>query len=100
MEDSREHNAGEGEVVESFEGGVESFVIAGKAPEACCPCETAFDDPTAGQQDEAAFGHGVLDHLEPDAVLLGRLDCGLAGIALRSEEHTSELQSLRHLVCR
>src|SRR5262245_64232129 len=23
-----------------------------------------------------------------------------AGIALRSEEHTSELQSLRHLVCR
>src|SRR5437899_9792308 len=25
---------------------------------------------------------------------------GAAGLALRSEEHTSELQSLRHLVCR
>src|ERR1039458_10602062 len=36
-------------------------------------------------------------------VSISALTCGLAalaGIVTRSEEHTSELQSLRHLVCR
>src|SRR5436853_3420403 len=48
-------------------------------------------------------GHGL--HLH-DLVGTGRPDeigddaVGLAGVARRSEEHTSELQSLRHLVCR
>src|ERR1039458_1550311 len=45
----------------------------------------------------------------PELALANRLDCSGSGgcgcsadlsVALRSEEHTSELQSLRHLVCR
>src|SRR5262245_13738296 len=32
--------------------------------------------------------------------LLPLLTVGMSNFALRSEEHTSELQSLRHLVCR
>src|SRR5205814_9416128 len=34
------------------------------------------------------------------AVILWSLASGGSGLAARSEEHTSELQSLRHLVCR
>src|SRR6266550_6930837 len=34
------------------------------------------------------------------AVLDARRTCGLARAAIRSEEHTSELQSRLHLVCR
>src|ERR1039458_10581795 len=37
----------------------------------------------------------VASNLVPESATLG-----LIGGALRSEEHTSELQSLRHLVCR
>src|SRR5438045_8125413 len=55
--------------------------------------------------DEGAFG----DHFEPlpaddleRALRQARADAfaGKRGRHLRSEEHTSELQSLRHLVCR
>src|SRR5262245_64229289 len=37
-------------------------------------------------------------HHDEVAVLLA--DAGAVGVGHRSEEHTSELQSLRHLVCR
>lgn len=76
------HDAGEGEVVKAFECDVESFVVAGNAAEASGPGEAAFDDPTARQENEAAFGHEVLDNLQPDAVLPGGLGRGLAGVAL------------------
>src|SRR5262245_63932049 len=45
-------------------------------------------------------GHAAANHAGPAVVLsfvIAGFACGLAG---RSEEHTSELQSLRHLVCR
>src|SRR5205814_9200064 len=41
-----------------------------------------------------------LSDLEPQVALPPRPDNVRAISALRSEEHTSELQSLRHLVCR
>ncbi len=40
------------------------------------PGEASFDDPTTRQQDEASFGHGVLDHFQSQAVLL----CGFCGV--------------------
>src|SRR5438045_8641264 len=39
------------------------------------------------------------DHLEPGA-WLDIAQCSGSIVEMRSEEHTSELQSLRHLVCR
>jgi hypothetical protein len=57
--------------MKTFEGGVEPFVISGKAAEPCRPGEAAFDDPTAWQQHEASFCHGMLDHFEPQAMLSG-----------------------------
>src|SRR5947199_5644050 len=40
-----------------------------------------------------------LPHRRPGAVAVDTLT-GLRSLRVRSEEHTSELQSLRHLVCR
>src|SRR5262245_63665033 len=42
----------------------------------------------------AAQIDAIFEDIEVAAVKIGMLACG------RSEEHTSELQSLRHLVCR
>src|SRR5258705_8988011 len=41
-----------------------------------------------------------LEHHARAAVDEGRADGSASGFYQRSEEHTSELQSLRHLVCR
>lgn len=57
--------------MESFERCFEPFVVPRQSSEACCPCEASFNDPSFGQQHEASFCHGVLDHFEPDAVLFG-----------------------------
>ena len=42
------------------EGVWQTFVVTGEATEASHPAEAAFDDPTPGQEDEAAFGFGCL----------------------------------------
>src|SRR5437899_4770862 len=48
-----------------------------------------------------AAGPGVLGDVEEDALGPVHLDFEPADpLLVRSEEHTSELQSLRHLVCR
>src|SRR5262245_64384380 len=59
--------------------------------------EQAIEVP-AGALDLVEFDHVALraELLRPLLRELGRKD----EIAFRSEEHTSELQSLRHLVCR
>src|SRR5947199_3006763 len=44
-----------------------------------------------------AIAHAIDKQTLVDKVLVG---LGKAGTTMRSEEHTSELQSLRHLVCR
>src|SRR2546422_2091275 len=46
------------------------------------------------------FGPPVEERMGSRAFLGYYLLCGLGGAALRSEEHTSELQSRLHLVCR
>ena len=60
----------------SFEGLWESFIVSGEASEACDPGKGTFHDTSAGQEHEAPFCHGVLDHFEPYALLL----CGIGGI--------------------
>src|SRR5262245_63417319 len=44
------------------------------------------------------FAHQMDARVRDEAA--DRLDAALGGMQARSEEHTSELQSLRHLVCR
>jgi hypothetical protein len=82
FEDFAEHEACEGEVVEGGEGLGEAFVVSGQAAESCGPGEASFDDPSTRQQDEAAFGLRVLDHLQVNAVPGGRAVSGLSGVAL------------------
>src|ERR1700736_5564186 len=77
-----EHEGGEGEQMKTFEGGVEPFVISGKAAEPRRPGEAALDDPTAWQQHEASFCHGVLDPFEPQAMLFGGFSSVGAGVTL------------------
>src|SRR3712207_7087297 len=45
-------------------------------------------------------GRPVTWHDLPPGEVLARLDAGTPDAALRSEEHTSELQSRQYLVCR
>jgi len=99
MDDAGEHDAGEAEVVESFEGGVESFVVSCETAEAGSACVAAFDDSSARQEDNAPFRHRVLDDLEADAVLLGSLCRCLAGVALIDTGHNDGVAGhLLHLL--
>src|SRR5690606_4135719 len=51
-------------------------------------------------RDEVELVKGASHEFELDAFLQGRLTPVFFGTALRSEEHTSELQSRENLVCR
>ena len=66
----------------SYQGLRHPFVVAGEASEACRPGEAAFDHPTTGQENEAAFGLRVLNHCQFDAMGGSRLLCGLSGVPL------------------
>ncbi len=61
FEDSAEHEAREGEVVEGGEGLGETFVVSNQTAESRGPGEASLDDPSARQQDEATFGLRVLE---------------------------------------
>lgn len=50
-----------------------ALTVAREASKARSPCEAALDHPASGQQHETAFGLGVLDHLQLNAVALCRL---------------------------
>jgi hypothetical protein len=70
---SGEHEACEGEGVESVEGCSEALIVSGESAEACGPGEGAFDHPAAWQQGVAALGHGMLDDFVLDPMLTGDL---------------------------
>src|SRR5260370_11011883 len=82
FEDSAEHEASEGEVMEGGGSLRESLVVSGQSAEAGGPGEAAFHHPAARQQHETAFGLCVLDHLQLNAVLGGRALGGFPGVAL------------------
>src|SRR5205814_10117181 len=64
--------------------------------------------PQAGQQFPPGGVQGTVqpharrtvDHVNNLVAARGNVEKGRPALARRSEEHTSELQSLRHLVCR
>ena len=66
-----DHEAGEDDVMKSFERSVEAFVVSHESAESGSSGEASLDHPMARQKHEAAFRQGVLDHFEPDAVALG-----------------------------
>src|ERR1035441_10826062 len=76
-------------------GDGDSGVEAGSEVSRSCDRRGPSLQPTAAGQDASASSAGrrrVIDFLHPET--------RSPGSAYRSEEHTSELQSLRHLVCR
>src|SRR6201989_321952 len=79
FEDSAEHEAREGE---GGEGLREACIVSGQSAESGGPGEASLDDPSAGQQDEAAFGLRVLDDLQLNAVPGGRAVGGFSSVAL------------------
>lgn len=68
FEDFAEHEASESEVMEGGEGLREALIASGQPSEARGLSEASLDHPEAWQQDEAAFGFGVLHHFQLDAV--------------------------------
>jgi hypothetical protein len=68
--------------VVSGEGLAQSFVISGKSAETSGPGEASLDDPSSWQQHEAALCLGMFDDLQLNAMLSGRVGCGLTGVAL------------------
>src|SRR5262245_28171948 len=70
-----------------------SAVMRAQRPADAAPCVAAFAEslPFADQSFDAAMAFATIEHWQDP----------FAGLReMRSEEHTSELQSLRHLVCR
>src|SRR5258708_27219666 len=63
-----------------------------RPPDSTCPAGLVLSGPTRRQPDGRLSGEGQR-RLRPGAD-------GKAGLRQRSEEHTSELQSPDHLVCR
>src|SRR5579875_3055698 len=57
--------------MKSGEGFCQALIISGQPAEAGSPGKTALDHPAAWQQDEAAFGLGMFDDLQLDAMLFG-----------------------------
>ena len=81
--------------MEIGEGLCASLVVFHEPSEASGPCEGPLDDPSSGQEDEAAFGLWQLDDLERDAMFGGRC-CGLlACITLIDEGDLDALGGLR-----
>src|SRR5262245_64381357 len=65
--------------------------------DACCFAYGDQGGTFNGNAFATAVGCAVLEEIAKPGFLAGVVE---AGAHLRSEEHTSELQSLRHLVCR
>src|SRR5262245_62648876 len=89
------NSSGRGSIAVSLRGGRRRALRSAEAREALA--DDAVDPLEVGAQDRGPVGR---EPIRPAAVL-GRqaLDQAARLEARRSEEHTSELQSLRHLVC-
>src|SRR6187455_2924620 len=83
--DSGEPEAGESDEMQSCQGFRQSFIVPGEAAEPGSPGEEPFHNPSTGQQNEAFASFRQLDHLQADALVLGRRGWPLASIALVDE---------------
>ena len=66
-----EHQAGEGDEVQSSHGLWQPLVVLDQSPKPRRPRQRAFHYPPARQQHEAALGLRVLYHLKPNAASFG-----------------------------
>src|SRR5262245_64509216 len=64
------------------------------------PYTTLFRSPPSGASDRFPLRQPLRDECGAFLIVATVQDAQVATIKNRSEEHTSELQSLRHLVCR
>src|ERR1700730_6540504 len=59
-----------------------ALIVASQATKPCRPGKTALHDPSAWQQDEAAFGLWQFDHLQAYSLLASSLSRLITGVAL------------------
>ena len=70
-EEVSKHDAGQGEEMKSRQGLCQSLLVSGRATEACGAGKTAFDHPSARQQNQTAFGLGMLSDFQLNSMLFG-----------------------------
>src|SRR5262245_62790803 len=80
----------------SHDDAVRVVVITGAGRGFCAGLELSLENIQASRERKNSSRNAALDDLN----WVGRWVLALTGCDKRSEEHTSELQSLRHLVCR
>src|SRR5438093_10306380 len=76
------HEHSKGQEVKPSQLFRQAFVVAGQPAETSHPCEAALYYPPAGQQHKPSLGIRQLDHLQPDALLLGSLGSVVTRVAL------------------
>lgn len=91
-----EHQHGKRQEVQSGQRLRQPLIVARQTPEACCPSETALDDPTTWQQHESFFRFREFDYFQTDAVRPGILRRSFTRIALINKRHFDRLA--RHLL--
>ncbi len=89
-----EHVSDEGDDMQTGKCFGISLIIFDEPSATCGPGEGSFDDPTARQQDKAAFCFGQLDHFELDAFCGSGLRSCFAGVAL------IDVSQLNAIACR
>ena len=81
--------------MEVGEGLGASLVVFDEPAEAGRPCEGSLDNPSSGQEHEAALGFRQRDDLERDALFSGRCGGLFSGIALVDESDLDVLAGFR-----
>src|SRR5438045_1887426 len=76
------HEHGKSQHVKTCQRLGPTFVIASQASKTRHPRERAFNDPSAGQQNEASLGLWQLDHFQAHPVSSGGGAGWLAGVSL------------------
>jgi len=88
-----EHQNRESPKSGTFQDFRQTFVITSQAAETSCPSKTTFHHPASGQQDEAFFRFGQLDHFQAQSFGFDCLSWIFSGVALINERNLRRLPS-------
>src|SRR5919206_3804178 len=86
-----EHQADEGHIVETDEGGLESLVVTGQPPEASHPGKASLYHPSTRQQHKPSLCLWQSHHFQLDALFLRCLGWLLPGVSLIYERYLDAL---------